>query len=150
MLKELGVRISFPSGSNCHLRGQTLHHMVSSYEGMRHCLVLTNKESVRKTIRSLDERLEQETDRATQLGLRDAKDWSDDEQKLHEAYTAGKSSMLEHTWSLIKNEVQEHKAAQSKARQAQADKSKEDKSKEDHPEEPPRKKARKSREKAGA
>ncbi|KAK8102356.1 hypothetical protein PG984_015502 [Apiospora sp. TS-2023a] len=52
VLKELGDRISFPSGSHCHLRGRELHHSITEYSagnngGLRHSLVMTNKESVR-------------------------------------------------------------------------------------------------------
>lgn len=33
VLKELGVRIPFPSGSHCHLRGRELHHAITEYSG---------------------------------------------------------------------------------------------------------------------
>ncbi|KAK8067741.1 hypothetical protein PG996_006853 [Apiospora saccharicola] len=53
VVKELGVRIPFPSGSHCHLRGRELHHAITHYDGgdyggLRHSLVMTNKESVRR------------------------------------------------------------------------------------------------------
>ncbi|KAK7917674.1 hypothetical protein PG985_011282 [Apiospora marii] len=53
VLKELGVRIPFPSGSHCHLRGRELHHAITEYTGgnkggLRHSLVMTNKETVRR------------------------------------------------------------------------------------------------------
>ncbi|KAK8005612.1 hypothetical protein PG990_011649 [Apiospora arundinis] len=52
VLKELGVQIAFPSGSHCHLRGREPHHAISRYSGgdsggMRHSMVMTNKETVR-------------------------------------------------------------------------------------------------------
>lgn len=143
MLKQLGVRIAFPSGSNCHLRGQGLHHLISRYEGIRHSLVLTNKESVRRTIDDLDRRLEHETERAAKLESKDPQDWTDEEHELEKAYTKGKDAMLEHTWTLIKAELQEK---EEKAREETAAKRKEaDNSKEDHPEDPPKKRAKKAK-----
>ncbi|KAG6354102.1 hypothetical protein INS49_005073 [Diaporthe citri] len=134
VLKQLGVRIAFPSGSNCHLRGQGLHHFISRYKGIRHSLVLTNKESVRRTIDDLDQRLKEETERAA---------WTDEEHELDKAYTEGKDAMRERTWSLIKAELQEK---EDEAREELAAKRKEaDNSKEDHPEDLPKKKAKKSK-----
>lgn len=149
MLKELGVRIAFPSGSNCHLRGQGLHHLISSYEGNRHCLVLTNKESVRRTIGDLDQRLKEETDRAAELNAKDPQDWTDEECKLNKAYTGGKNSMLEYTWSLITDEVNKEKEEEIKEaalkREEAAKRKEADKPKEDRPEEPPNKKVKKTK-----
>lgn len=53
LLKELGFRIPFPSGSHCHLRGRELHHAITRYTGgdyggLRHSLVMANKGSVQK------------------------------------------------------------------------------------------------------
>lgn len=145
MLKELGVRIGFPSGSNCHLRGQGLHHLICSYEGIRNSLVLTNKESVRKTIPSLDERLERETERAAKLQSKDSKDWSDDENKLHKAYMEGKNPMLEYTWSLIKEEVKEERKEAFRKRGESAKRKTAENSKGDRPEGPLKKEAKKEK-----
>lgn len=145
MLKELGVRIAFPSGSNCHLRGQGLHHLISSYEGIRHSLVLTNKESVRKTIPSLDERLEHEIERANRLESKDSKDWSDDEHELHKAYMEGKNPMLDYIWGLIKNEVKQGRKEALLKRRETAKRKAAENSKGDHPEGPLKKEAKKAK-----
>lgn len=154
VLKELGVRIAFPSGSNCHLRGQGLHHLISRYEGIRHCLVLTNKESVRRTTDDLDERLKEETERAAKLESKDPQDWTDEEHELDKAYTEGKDAMLEYTWIIIKAELLQEKEDKAREKAAaaerkEADSSEEtdsseeaDSSEEDDPDDPPKKKAK--------
>lgn len=140
VLKELGVRIAFPSGSNCHLRGQGLHHLISSYEGIRHSLVLTNKESVRRTASSLDDFSKQERARAAKLESKNPKDWSDDENKLHQAHKEGRNAMLEYAWDQIKESSNQEK--REKAREKEAKRKEADNSKQDHLEEPPKKTAK--------
>ena len=47
VLKQLGVMIEYKSGSHCHLRGRELHYFIMPYyNGVRHCLVFTCKDSV--------------------------------------------------------------------------------------------------------
>ncbi|KAK7697148.1 hypothetical protein SLS64_013847 [Diaporthe eres] len=136
----LGVRQHLPEELKVTLA------TTGNYEGIRHSLVLTNKESVRKTIPSLDERLEHETERAAQLQSKDPKDWSDDEIKLHQAYMKGKNPMLEYTWSLIKNEVkEERKESLLKRGESVKRKAAENKSNRDRPEGSPKKEAKKTK-----
>ena len=59
VFKGLGVRIEYPSGSHCHLRGSELYHYVMPYKGIRHCLVLITKESVVKAAKVIEERMEE-------------------------------------------------------------------------------------------
>lgn len=108
VLPELGVRIPFPSGSNCHLRGRELWHLITGYEGTRHSIVLTNKESVRKTFTEFEGRVKEKGANAVKLQSKDRKDWSDDEAELHEAYLKGRSAILGLIW---KSEMERREAA---------------------------------------
>ncbi|KAH8777730.1 hypothetical protein F5883DRAFT_639781 [Diaporthe sp. PMI_573] len=126
VLKELGVRIPFPSGSNCHLRGEGLQHLITGYDGIRHSIVLTNKESVRRTYPDFRNRYREEMAKLDGLQSKDPKDWSDDEVKLKEASEEGKSAVLELIWRSGK---EKRKAGDSQG---------------ETPEQPPKKKTKKT------
>lgn len=118
VLPELGVRIPFPSGSNCHLRGRELYHLITGYEGTRHSIVLTNKESVRKTMTKFQDRYNEEEVNAARLQSKDRKDWSDGEAELHEASMKGRSAVLGLVW---RSEMERREAAKEKLQQKNAD-----------------------------
>lgn len=100
------------------MRGRELYHLISDYEGIRHSIVLTNKESVREISRKFKLRYEEKMAKVEELQSKDRKVWTDDEAKLHEASMKGKSAVLELIW---RSEAEKEKAmeAQKKAIEAQ-------------------------------
>lgn len=98
MLKELGVRIAFPPGSNCHLRGQGMYHHVQRYKGTRHCLVLTNKESVRKTAPDFQAALVESMRKYSDIKAKELAPVGDREKTLLEAGDQGEDAVLDWIW----------------------------------------------------
>ncbi|KAG8167522.1 hypothetical protein KVR01_003211 [Diaporthe batatas] len=137
VLPWLGLRISFPSGSSCHLRGREIYHYVTGYQGHRYCVVLTNKESVRKTIPDFQKGYKEMMEKVEELKKTNVDDWSEDERKLMEANLEGKSAVLELIWNSARKYRQP--STSDKAHSGQGSQSEQDNSGE-----PPLKKQRMS------
>lgn len=91
---------------------------------------------MRKSCITIARRREEEIERAEELHLKNANDWSDDEHKLYKAYKEGEIAMLEYVWEPFKK-LREAKNAK------RGPKKKADRPNGDDTEEPAPKKAKK-------
>ena len=94
VMKDVNLRVDFPSGSHCHLRGEKLHHFVVPFEGERSCLVLTGKENVRKATQDIKSLLSVKTAEIATLQVNDPTILSDYENALLGA-SADRDSLLD-------------------------------------------------------
>lgn len=108
--------IAFPSGSNCHLRGQGLYHHIGSYQGVRHSLILTNKQSVRLTAPIFDEKLLEFSGRYEDLKASGTQPTSVEDKALMQAGNQGQDAILEMIWSKAQVDRKKKRADRDKSR----------------------------------
>ena len=85
VFKHLGVAIEYPSGSNALFRGTELHHFITRYWKRRHCIVLTTKESVKKSAQQIKKDMEMVRKEAGKLRYKSPGSLSKKERAMLEA-----------------------------------------------------------------
>lgn len=128
-----------------------MYHYVTPYEGHRHCIVLTNKESVRKTLPHFEKAYQERMNTVAEVQktvaevqMKDKKDRSKEQEFLDnfpKADKEGKRAVFQLLWEL--EWAREHRPKSQKDKHAKGNGQKTG-SEEDGPDQPPPKKQKTS------
>lgn len=146
VVPELDLNIPFPSGSNCHLRGREIYHYVTGYEGHRHCIVLTNKESVRKTLPDFEKAYQERMKTVAELQMKDEEEPSKEEKDFLKNFPGankeGKRAVQQLLWQLAR--AQRHASKKPEKAEPAKGNGQRSKSEEDNSDQPAPKKQKMS------